>query len=76
MSNVIDPANANRRERMEERVMFASRFEQSIGERKRAHHKLRMGDMIGFRGHMQGALFYMRLARQWKPKNADVLQGL
>lgn len=49
-------------------IMLHKRVEQALWARRFAHHKLRIGDRFGHRTEMQEARFFLRLARQWKPK--------
>lgn len=51
-----------------EAVMFRNRVEQALNYRRRAIHKLRIGDRIGFLKEMDGAKFFLKLAREWKVK--------
>ena len=49
-------------------IMLSKRISQAMSARRFAHHKLRIGDRFGHRTAMQEASFYLKLARQWKPK--------
>lgn len=49
-----------------ETLMLRSRVDQALTRRRRAHHKLRIGDRIGFLKEMDGAKFFLKLAREWK----------
>jgi hypothetical protein len=51
-----------------ERIMLTKRVDQAMSARRFAHHKLRIGDRFGHRTEMHEALFYLKLAREWKPK--------
>lgn len=51
-----------------EALMFRSRVDQALTHRRRALHKLRIGDRIGFLKEMDGAKFFLKLAREWKAK--------
>jgi hypothetical protein len=51
-----------------ENLMFEERLDQALYQRRRAIHKLRIGDVADHKGFMQGARFYLRLARAWHPK--------
>ncbi len=55
---------------MRERLAFADRYDWAVYYRRRATHKLRIGDRREHRMLMKEALFYLRLARQWKRKEA------
>lgn len=51
-----------------EAVMLQSRVDQALSHRRRAIHKLRIGDRIGFLTEMDAAKLFIKLARQWKVK--------
>lgn len=51
-----------------DRIMLEKRAEQAMSARRFAIHKLRIGDRFGHRTWMEDALFYLKLARQWKPR--------
>ena len=51
-----------------EKVMLQSRVDQALFFRRRALHKLRIGDRFGHRSLMEDAKFYLKIARQWKAK--------
>lgn len=55
-------------------LMFDQRLEQALRERRQARHKLRIGEFADFKEHMHGARFYLRLAREWKPKHIETKQ--
>lgn len=56
-----------------DRIMLEKRAEQAMSARRFAIHKLRIGDRFGHRTWMEEALFYLKLARQWKPKTMPVI---
>ena len=53
-----------------EQLRFEEWFRRAMAERRRAIHRLRMGDRLDHKERMHGALFFLRLARGWKPKHS------
>src|SRR5690606_39195428 len=53
-----------------EQLGFEEWFRRAMAERRRAIHRLRMGDRLDHKERMHGALFFLRLARGWKPKHS------
>lgn len=53
---------------LSERLAFRDRFDWALYYRRRAVHKLRMGSRSDHRELMHQALFYIKLARQWRRK--------
>lgn len=51
-----------------EKLAFSDRFDWALYYRRRARHKLRIGDRREHQMLMKEALFYLKLARQWKRK--------
>jgi hypothetical protein len=53
---------------LSERLAFRDRFDWAVYYRRRAIHRLRMGNRSDHRELMHAALFQLKLARQWKVK--------
>lgn len=53
-----------------ETIMLRQRVDQAMSERRMARLNLRLGNRVDHKEHMHGARFYLRLARQWKPKTS------
>lgn len=66
MAKIIDPPGSESGARGE--LMLQTRIAQALSSRRRALHKLRIGDRFGHRECMDAAFFYLKLARQWKVK--------
>jgi hypothetical protein len=55
-------------ETLSERLAFQDRLDWALYFRRRAKHKLRIGDRSEHRMLMHDALFFLKLAREWKRK--------
>ena len=53
---------------LSEKLAFRDRFDWAVYYRRRAAHRLRMGSRADHRELMHAALFYLKLARQWRAK--------